>query len=119
MLDKFSGNKIATLTKVGDSVAFPAGARYLVEFTYENRYFFHDFIVQDRRGYYVEYLASVPFMSDPTPVLSFKDKHLGPPLDQATDEAALRTIQDAISTDRGNLVILRDFICPELPPPRM
>jgi hypothetical protein len=119
IIDKFSGNKIGTLAKVGDSIALPAGARYLVEFTYENKYCFHDFIVQDSRGYYVEYLASVPFLSDPTPVLSYKDKHVGPPLDEATDEAVLRSIDEAISTENGNLIILQDFIGPARSSPRM
>jgi hypothetical protein len=42
---------------------------------------------------------------------------VGPPLDQATDEAVLRSIEEAISSDDGNLIILRDFLAPEGPPP--
>jgi len=114
VIEKFSGNRVATLAKAGDSLALPAGARYLVEFTAENKYFFHDFIVQDGHGHYAEYVASVPFLSDP-PTLAFKDRRVGPPLDQATEEAVRRSIEDAISTDQGNLIIRRDFICPEGP----
>ncbi|MDR3673031.1 MAG: hypothetical protein P4L36_19460 [Holophaga sp.] len=113
VIDKFSGNLIRILTRTGDSVQLPAGARFLVEFTRENNYCFHDFIVQDSRGDYAEFLVSIPFQADSSPVLSFKDKHVGPPLDQATDEAVLLAIQDAISTENGNLIILRDAIGPK------
>lgn len=117
LIDKFSGNRVATLAKVGDSVALPAGARYLVEFSYDNKAFFHDFIVQDGHGHYAEFVASVSFQSDPAPALSYKDRRVGPPLDRATDEAVLRMIEDAIATEQGNLIIQREFICPELPAP--
>jgi hypothetical protein len=117
VIDKFSGNLVRTLSRAGDSVLLPAGARFLVEFTRENNDCFHDFIVQDSRGNYVEYQASIPFQADPAPVLSFKDKHVGPPLDRATDEAILRAIEDAINTENGNLIILRDAIGPQPAPP--
>lgn len=110
IIDKFSGNTIRTLAKAGETLPLPAGARYLVEFTCENDYCFHDLIVQDGRGNYAEYLVSVPFRSEPAPVLEFKDKHVGAPLDQATDEAVLRTIEDAIGTEGGNLTIRQDYI---------
>jgi hypothetical protein len=112
IIDKFSGRTVGTLDKTGESLVIPAGARYLVEFAEENRTFFHDFILQDQAGSYVEYLASVPFAADPVPVVAYKDKHVGPPLDRATDEAILRRIEDAISTDDGNLIIRQDAICP-------
>jgi hypothetical protein len=111
IIDKFSGKRIGTLDKVGDSVSIPAGAKFLVEFTADNRYFYHDFIIQDAHGFYVEYLVTVPFLSDPDPVFLFKDKHVGPPLDRATDEAIRRAIEEAIDTGNGNLTIFQDFIC--------
>jgi len=117
-IDKFTGSPVRTLAKPGDSLPLPAGARYLVEFGCEGDYCFHDLIVQDSRGDYAEYLLSIPFRSAPQPVLAFKDRHVGPPLDRATDEAVLRKIEDAIATDDGNLVIRQDRICPEPPSPR-
>jgi hypothetical protein len=116
IIDKFSGKRVGILDKVGDSVRIPAGAKYLVEFTAENRYFYHDFIIQDAHGFYVEYLVTVPYLSDPAPVFSFKDKHVGPPLDRATDEAIQRAIEEAIDTGNGNLTIFQDFICSGPPP---
>jgi len=115
IIDKFTGNLVRTLAKTGDSLQLPAGARYLVEFTCERETCFHDLIVQDSRGNYAEFQVSIPFRSDPAPVLSFKDSHVGPPLDRATDEVVLRKIEDAIATDDGNLIILQDCICQDAP----
>lgn len=115
VIDKFTGKLVTTLAKAGDSLKLPPGARFLVQFSQENHYFFHDFIVQDGRGQYVEYVATTPYRSDPAPVLSIKDQHVGPPLDRATAEAILRAIGDALDTAQGNLIILQDSLGP--PPP--
>jgi hypothetical protein len=117
ILDKFTGDLVRTLSKAGDSLPLPAGARYLVEFTCEREYCFHDLIVQDSRGNYAEFQVSIPFRSNPALVLSFKDKRVGPPLDRATDEVVLRKIEDAIATDDGNLIIRQDCICQDAPAP--
>jgi hypothetical protein len=116
IIDKFSGKTVTDLDKTGASLTIPAGARYLVEFGEENRAFFRDLILQDEAGSYVEYLARVPFLADPAPVLFYKDRHVGPPLDRDTDEAVLRRIEDAISTADGNLIIRQDSLCPRTAP---
>jgi hypothetical protein len=113
VIDKFTGRLVGSLDKVGASLTLPAGARYLMEFCFENRNFFLDCLVQDGAGCYAEYVVTVPFLAEPEPVFSYKDRHVGPPLDQATDEVVLRRIEDAISTADGNLTILQDFIRPQ------
>jgi hypothetical protein len=113
VLDKFSGKLIRTLDHVGQSVKIPAGAQYLLEFTYVNNYFFHELLLQDGHGHYVEYQAAVQYLNEPVPDLVVMDKHVGPPLDEETNETILKSIDDAIDTRRGNLIITRDFLCPE------
>ena len=113
VLEKFSGKTVRTLQRVGDSVKIPAGAHYLLEFTYVNHYFFHELLLQDGHGHYVEYRAAVQYLSEPLPDFVVMDKHVGPPLDEASEAAVLRAVDDAIDTRNGNLIISQDFLCPE------
>jgi hypothetical protein len=110
IVEKASGQPVGTLAKAGDSLPLPAGARYLVEFHYENDGFFQDFILQDARGSFAEYTATLPSRSEPAPVLAVRDKHVGPPLDMATDEVILRAIGDAVDTGNGSVIIVHDYI---------
>ena len=111
-LDKFTGKQVATLGRAGLGLLLPAGARYLIEFNYDQENLYLDFILQDGRGSYVEYVATSPSLDHPLPMLMVKDKHMAPPLDEATDEAVLQAIDDAVSTADGNLVILQGQLGP-------
>jgi len=118
ILAKDTGKVIGILGSAGDTIALPAGAEYVVEFTRADRTFHRNLRVQDDRGEYVEYLAKIPFLDNPAPEWSFKDKHVESPLSQATDEVILRRIEDAIATEDGNLIIRQDDLCPpEATPP--
>ena len=115
ILEKFSGKTIGTLDHVGQSVRIPPGAHYLLELTYVNNYFFHEMLLQDGHGHYVEYQAAVQYLNEPVPDFVVMDQHVGPPLDQEARETVLKAIDDAIDTTHGNLIITRDFLCPEPP----
>lgn len=109
-IDKFSGRRLAVLEKAGDSLALPAGARYLVEYREDPSGFYHDLLLQDGRGHDAEFVATLPDRSEPMPMITLVGHHVGPPLDQATDEAIARSIQDAVDTGEGNLIIFRDYL---------
>lgn len=110
VVEKFSGKRIGTLARTGDDLKLPAGARYLVAYVCDKGGFFQDFVLEDGRGHYAEYTASLPDQSEPAPVLSLRDQHVGPPLDQATEAAVQRAIADKVNTDNGNLIIVQDFL---------
>jgi len=117
VLAKDTGKVIGVLAAAGDSVPLPPGAEYVLEFARVDKAFHRNLRVQDSRGEYVEYLAKIPFLDNPAPEWSFKDKHVESPLNQATDEVILRRIEDAIGTRDGNLIIRQDDLSQSEPPP--
>jgi hypothetical protein len=109
-IDKFTGKRHKILARVGDSITLPPGSRYMVAFVPDRAYVYNEFIIQDARGDYVEYSASIPYRSNPQLNLQITDHHVGGPLNLATDEVIRGAIDEAIATDNGNLLILQDFI---------
>lgn len=116
VIDKFSGRTVTVLGRPGETLVLPPGARFLVEFKGDQASFFQDFILQDGAGSYAEFVLDQHYRGDPAPALSYKDRHVGPPLDRAAEEAVLRGIEDAIAITDGNLVIRQDYIGPRPKP---
>jgi hypothetical protein len=116
IIDKFTGRTVTVLGRPGETLDLPPGARFLVEWQGDLATFFQDLILTDGAGSYAEYVLDQRYRSDPTPVLSYKDRHVGPPLNRAAEEAVLRGIQDAIAITNGSLLIRQDFIGPRADP---
>lgn len=105
LVDKFTGATRAVLGKVGDSAILPPQGRCLLIFNRSGGYLYQDFLIKDTFGYYVEFVASVEFLSTPSISIQPVDQHVGPPMDRADDGAIKQYVADAISIGSGNIII--------------
>lgn len=110
LLDKFTGRSAGTLSRAGDTVTVPAGARLMLVFERQEGDLFRALLLKDARGWYVEYQASVAFLSSPDISLCRTGSRLGPPMDREDDLAAGQFLDQAIEVGRDGILIHPDTL---------
>jgi hypothetical protein len=108
--EKFTGKDAGTLAKPGDCVVLAPCAEYLVDLAQGSADFYHTFTVQDLRGNYAQFVATVPYRGNPEMTLSQVACHVGAPLNQGSKETIARVIEAAVRKDREDLTIVQNFI---------
>lgn len=110
LLDKFTGRTAGTLARAGDTVTIPSGARFLLVFDREEGDFFRALVLRDTRGWYVEYQASVAFLSSPDITIRRVGCRQGPSKDREDDLAAGQLLDEAIEVVREGILIHPDTL---------
>jgi hypothetical protein len=105
LVEKFTGKVQAELGRVGESTTLPPQGRFFVVFNRSGGYFYQDFLLKDKFGYYAEYVATVEFLSTPSISIQLTDQHVGPPMDRSDDGTIKQYLADAISFGSGNIII--------------